>query len=59
MSSDREASPASDTACRGGSQHIDHEQRRIRDGGRPYLPSDVLDHEAARPVGDPLTLGPV
>lgn len=33
-------------------QHIDHEQRRILDGVRPYLASDVLDLEAARLVAD-------
>ncbi|HEV7627136.1 MAG TPA: haloacid dehalogenase type II [Streptomyces sp.] len=32
--------------------HIDREQRRILDGGRPYLTSDVLDREAARLVAD-------
>jgi 2-haloacid dehalogenase len=32
--------------------HIDREQRRILGGGRPYLPSDVLDKEAARLVAD-------
>jgi 2-haloacid dehalogenase len=31
-------------------QHIDREQRRILDGVRPYLTSDVLDLEAARLV---------
>ncbi|WP_328748195.1 haloacid dehalogenase type II [Streptomyces sp. NBC_00285] len=33
-------------------QHIDQEQRRMLDGGRPYLTSDVLDLEAARLVAD-------
>ena len=33
-------------------QHIDREQRRILDGGRPYTTSDVLDREAARIVAD-------
>lgn len=33
-------------------QHIDREQRRILDGGRPYVASDVLDREAARLVAD-------
>ncbi|WP_405875834.1 MULTISPECIES: haloacid dehalogenase type II [unclassified Streptomyces] len=33
-------------------QHIEREQRRILDGDRPYLPSDVLDLEAARVVAD-------
>lgn len=33
-------------------QHIDREQRRILDGVRPYLTSDVLDLEAARLVAD-------
>lgn len=33
-------------------QHIDREQRRILDGIRPYLPSDVLDLEAARLVAE-------
>ncbi|MGC0423729.1 2-haloacid dehalogenase [Streptomyces sp. SAI-195] len=33
-------------------QHIDREQRRILDGVRPYLPSDVLNLEAARLVAE-------
>ncbi|AKZ53137.1 putative haloacid dehalogenase [Streptomyces ambofaciens ATCC 23877] len=33
-------------------QHIDREQRCVLDGVRPYLPSDVLDLEAARLVAD-------
>jgi 2-haloacid dehalogenase len=33
-------------------QYIDREQRRILDGARPYLTSDVLDLEAARLVAD-------
>ena len=33
-------------------QHIDREQRRILDGVRPYVTSDVLDLEAARLVAD-------
>ncbi|MGX1670674.1 haloacid dehalogenase type II [Streptomyces sp. NPDC055400] len=33
-------------------QHIDREQRRIVDGGRPYVTSDALDLEAARLVAD-------
>ncbi|MFJ9472516.1 haloacid dehalogenase type II [Streptomyces caniferus] len=33
-------------------QHIDREQRRILDGVRSYLSSDVLDLEAARLVAD-------
>lgn len=33
-------------------QHIDREQRRILDGGRPYATSDALDMEAARLVAD-------
>ncbi|NBE56391.1 haloacid dehalogenase type II [Streptomyces boluensis] len=33
-------------------QHIEHEQRRMLDGARPYLPSDALDLEAARLVAD-------
>ncbi|MGY4920821.1 haloacid dehalogenase type II [Streptomyces sp. 900116325] len=33
-------------------QHIDREQRRILDGVRAYLTSDVLDLEAARLVAD-------
>jgi 2-haloacid dehalogenase len=33
-------------------RHIDREQRRILDGGRPYLTSDALDREAARLVAD-------
>ncbi|UCM88103.1 haloacid dehalogenase type II [Streptomyces marincola] len=31
-------------------QHIEREQRRVLDGARPYLASDVLDLEAARLV---------
>ncbi|MET7486250.1 haloacid dehalogenase type II [Streptomyces sp. NPDC005538] len=33
-------------------QHVDREQRRVVDGVRPYLPSDLLDLEAARLVAD-------
>ncbi|WP_128432034.1 haloacid dehalogenase type II [Streptomyces cyaneus] len=33
-------------------QHIDREQRRVLDGARPYLTSDLLDLEAARLVAD-------
>ncbi|QHC23209.1 haloacid dehalogenase type II [Streptomyces sp. GS7] len=33
-------------------EHIDHEQRRILDGVRPYLASDTLDQEAAQLVAD-------
>ncbi|WP_338703246.1 haloacid dehalogenase type II [Streptomyces sp. Q6] len=33
-------------------QHIDREQRRILDGARSYVTSDVLDPEAARLVAD-------
>ncbi|MGW6398141.1 haloacid dehalogenase type II [Streptomyces sp. NPDC055134] len=33
-------------------QHIDREQRRILDDGRPYVTSDALDLEAARLVAD-------
>lgn len=33
-------------------RHIEHEQRRVLDGARPYLPSDLLDLEAARLVAD-------
>ena len=33
-------------------RHIEREQRRVLDGDRPYLPSDVLDLEAARVVTD-------
>ncbi|MGW2629424.1 haloacid dehalogenase type II [Streptomyces chattanoogensis] len=33
-------------------QHIDREQRRILDGVRPYVTTDVLDLEAARLVAD-------
>lgn len=33
-------------------RHIDREQRRVLDGSRPYLTSDVLDREAARLVAD-------
>jgi 2-haloacid dehalogenase len=32
--------------------HIDNEQRRIVEGGRPYAASDALDHEAAQLVAD-------
>ncbi|NEB54399.1 haloacid dehalogenase type II, partial [Streptomyces griseus] len=28
-------------------RHIEREQRRVLDGDRPYLPSDLLDREAA------------
>ncbi|MFJ9122955.1 haloacid dehalogenase type II [Streptomyces sp. NPDC102340] len=33
-------------------QHIEREQQRVLDGGRPYLASDVLDLEAARLIAD-------
>lgn len=33
-------------------QHIEREQARVVDGGRPYAASDVLDREAARVVAD-------
>ncbi len=33
-------------------RHIEREQRRVLDGVRPYLASDVLDLEAARVVAD-------
>src|SRR4051794_25307237 len=33
-------------------QHIHREQRRIADGGRSYVTSDVLDREAAQLVAD-------
>ncbi|MFB7708389.1 haloacid dehalogenase type II [Streptomyces sp. NPDC056105] len=33
-------------------QHIEREQRRILDGGRPYVTSDALGQEAARLVAD-------
>ncbi|MGW7640794.1 haloacid dehalogenase type II [Streptomyces decoyicus] len=38
-------------------QHIEREQRRILDGDRPYLPSDVLDREAAQLVADVAGVG--
>ncbi|WP_405483968.1 haloacid dehalogenase type II [Streptomyces sp. NBC_00009] len=38
-------------------QHIEREQRRILDGGRPYLTSDALDQEAARLVADAAGVG--
>ncbi|MCX4650157.1 MULTISPECIES: haloacid dehalogenase type II [unclassified Streptomyces] len=38
-------------------QHIECEQRRILDGGRPYLTSDALDQEAARLVADAAGVG--
>ncbi|WP_329178312.1 haloacid dehalogenase type II [Streptomyces decoyicus] len=38
-------------------QHIEREQRRILDGDRPYLPSDVLDREAAELVADTAGVG--
>ncbi|WP_137231963.1 haloacid dehalogenase type II [Streptomyces sp. BPSDS2] len=38
-------------------QHIEREQRRILDGDRPYLPSDALDHEAARLVAEAAGVG--
>ncbi|WP_425575946.1 haloacid dehalogenase type II [Streptomyces axinellae] len=31
--------------------HVEHEQRRIAQGDRPYAPSEVIDAEAARQVG--------
>lgn len=37
-------------------QHIDREQRHILDGG-PYLPSHVLDEQAARLVADAAGVG--
>ncbi|MFD0904156.1 haloacid dehalogenase type II [Actinomadura sediminis] len=33
-------------------RHIEREQRRIAEGHRPYVPSEVLDGEAARLVAD-------
>lgn len=33
-------------------RHIESEQRRVLDGVRPYVPTDVLDLEAARLVAD-------
>ncbi|WP_413101188.1 haloacid dehalogenase type II [Streptomyces sp. Inha503] len=33
-------------------RHIDREQRRILDGARPYVTTEVLDREAARLVAD-------
>ncbi|MEA5360564.1 haloacid dehalogenase type II [Amycolatopsis sp., V23-08] len=42
--------------------HVDHEQRRIAEGDRPYVDGDVLDREAAQLVahaagaGDPAAL---
>jgi len=39
-------------------RHVDDEQRRIREGIRPYAPSDVLDREAARLVVDALGADP-
>ncbi|MBP8532923.1 haloacid dehalogenase type II [Streptomyces sp. MK37H] len=33
-------------------RHIDREQRRILDGARPYVTTELLDHEAARLVAD-------
>ncbi|MEU5061554.1 MULTISPECIES: haloacid dehalogenase type II [unclassified Streptomyces] len=38
-------------------QHIEREQRRILDGGRPYVTSDALDREAARLVADAAGVG--
>ncbi|MFE6760571.1 haloacid dehalogenase type II [Streptomyces sp. NPDC057684] len=38
-------------------RHIEGEQRRILDGGRPYLSSDALDQEAARLVADAAGVG--
>ncbi|MFE2736149.1 haloacid dehalogenase type II [Streptomyces sp. NPDC059349] len=38
-------------------QHIEREQRRILDGGRPYVTSDALDQEAARLVADAAGVG--
>ncbi|MFF3824950.1 haloacid dehalogenase type II [Streptomyces griseus] len=33
-------------------RHIEREQRRVLDGDRPYLPSDLLDREAAGVVAE-------
>ncbi|EXU70066.1 HAD family hydrolase [Streptomyces sp. PRh5] len=33
-------------------RHIDREQRRVLDGARPYVTTELLDHEAARLVAD-------
>ncbi|MGA6169337.1 haloacid dehalogenase type II [Streptomyces sp. NPDC012600] len=38
-------------------EHIEHEQRRILDGERPYLPSDALDREAAHRVAEAAGVG--
>lgn len=38
-------------------QHVDREQRRALDGGRPYLASDAIDREAARLVADAAGVG--
>ncbi|MCX5079430.1 haloacid dehalogenase type II [Streptomyces sp. NPDC001940] len=38
-------------------QHIEREQRRILDGGRPYVTSDALDRETARLVADAAGVG--
>ncbi|MGW3564494.1 haloacid dehalogenase type II [Streptomyces sp. NPDC000941] len=38
-------------------QHIDREQRRVLDGGRPYVASDALDREAARLVAEAAGVG--
>ncbi|GAA4929884.1 haloacid dehalogenase type II [Streptomonospora halophila] len=37
--------------------HIEREQRRIRDGARPYAAGDALDREAARIVADAAGVG--
>ncbi|PSK99974.1 2-haloacid dehalogenase [Murinocardiopsis flavida] len=46
------AGPAVEELTQVWQRHIDGEQRRIRDGGRPYTASDGLDREAARLVAD-------
>ncbi|WP_121750857.1 haloacid dehalogenase type II [Streptomyces sp. E2N166] len=38
-------------------RHVDHEQRRIVAGVRPYVTSDLLDLEAARLVADAVGVG--
>ena len=51
------ADPAVDDLVRLWLGHIEHEQRRIADGDRPYVASDCLDREAAQLVADAAGIG--
>ncbi|WP_326948969.1 haloacid dehalogenase type II [Amycolatopsis sp. NBC_01307] len=46
------ADPVVDDLVRRWQDHIEAEQRRIADGERPYVVSDVLDREAAQVVAE-------